>query len=83
VIPVFYKIVSLSRKKKGTMDTIALVTSAQGISHLRKGIEVSDWNNWPYSKWVRLFNGDRYIVVDSGVIIALAEELKKLGAGKP
>lgn len=78
----YLKIYRIVDKRKETDNLEGIVEFKRpGIAkYCYKKIEVANWNAMPKLKsfWVSFYVGKHQIVVDSGVIEELADEIKKL-----
>lgn len=73
----FYKVVSRKRKNvSGFLEGIKPYKRFIPNNDHSAYIEVAWWSNWKCSRWVRLKQGNKELVFDSGVIEELAEVLK-------
>jgi len=72
-----FKNKSNTRNKKGYLSGIQDTTKKSN-----NYIEVRNWINWDKSLWVKINCDNSSIVLDSGTIIQLADELKRLSNRK-
>ena len=73
---IIYKIVDKSKKEKKGLEGIVEKKSMQEKPY--RYIEISKWNNWHSSFWIKFVSGKDKIIVDSGVILELARLLPTL-----
>lgn len=72
-----FRIVNKSRTERKYLEGIIPKTTRAGKPLVRY-IEVADWNEWKTSKWIHLVDGDQQIILDSGVIMELADFLSNM-----
>ena len=71
-----YLIVDRTRKNKNNLEGIT--TLKKDSKAVNRKIIVSKWWNWDTSLWIYIKDKDNSIILDSGVIEELAEEIKKI-----
>lgn len=74
-----YRIVPKSRNEKKNLSGIAPFR-AKGKER-KAPIQITFWHGWQNSFWVQIKDCNASIIVDSGVIEELAEEIKKIKKG--
>jgi len=76
---VYFKSKSRAKTKEGYLEGIQETQRPNQVSNL---IEVSRWQNWDKSFWVKIQRFNSYVIVDSGVIEQLADEIRRLKKAK-
>ena len=70
-----YRIIDCKKRNKQSLSTITPLLKDTGRSNT---IEISKWHNWDTSFWIKIIAYENSIIVDSGVIEKIAEEIKKI-----
>lgn len=77
-----YKIIRFKDKSRATNRKGYLEGIQDTNRKSNNYIEVRNWINWKKSFWVKINSDNSSVVLDSGVIMQLAEELKRLSNRK-
>lgn len=72
-----YRIVSFKRKnKEGYLEGIEY--AKRKMRKDERSILISKWNGWDKSFWIKIKGHSSQVILDSGVIEQLAEEIKRI-----